>query len=51
MRKIKWLIVYPVGLIALLLMHRSVDAHTFTVMVLVTVCLLLVDLARRRRRS
>lgn len=50
MRKIKWWGVYPVVLIVLVCLHRSVDAHTLTVMGLATVMLLLFDLARQRRR-
>ena len=48
MRKIKWRLVYPVVLLALAMLHRTVDAHVLIVMALATVFLLLVDLRRRR---
>jgi hypothetical protein len=52
MRKIKWLVVYPVGMLAIAMLHGSASwAHTITIMVLVTGFLLLFDWRRGRRRG
>jgi hypothetical protein len=51
MRKIKWLVVYPVGLVLYALIPGRSWGHLVTVMLLATAFLLLFDLPRLRRRS